>query len=326
MERRVVCLLGSVRRYCDFPTHRAISFTTNVTSHSRKSRCYGRPEWKDTWYEVGRSRRLGWSDWWCKKREAGWANSGTSRTWWAHTKYFKTKYMSLYGFLISRFYRWYPRSRKPVCAGLGESNAGIRPTTFGAMSTIFFHIFSFYSPSILIWQAIDLIWCCHPIRDFQLFSFNYFWSGDVRTSNMRYGRTYHQTQPHIHPVLHTVLIRLCFPLEYFSPECNFLIWLWWRILKIPSQNWMVSYPSSMTQWSSNTQLLILTILPTMQCRPMTDFLMVVRSLIWVDSPMIESAEICAFWSIKERSAGILYVAPLSIWKKKWNFRREGGKS
>jgi hypothetical protein len=37
-----------------------------------------------------------------------------------------------------------------------------------------------------------------------------------------------------------------------------------------------------------------------QCFPITDFLMLVFSSIRVDSPIIESEEIVAFWSIRDR--------------------------
>jgi hypothetical protein len=36
---------------------------------------------------------------------------------------------------------------------------------------------------------------------------------------------------------------------------------------------------------------------------MTDFLIIARSEIWVESPMMVSVDICAFWSISDRFFG-----------------------
>ena len=59
------------------------------------------------------------------------------------------------------------------------------------------------------------------------------------------------------------------------------------------------HPSSMI----DTQSAILTILPMIQWRPTTDLLMVVFSETLVESPMIVSTEIWAFWSMREQFSG-----------------------
>lgn len=64
-----------------------------------------------------------------------------------------------------------------------------------------------------------------------------------------------------------------------------------------------AHPSATTQWSISTQPVILTILPITQCLPITDFLMLVRSSTRVESPIKESEEIVAFWSMRERFLG-----------------------
>jgi hypothetical protein len=53
----------------------------------------------------------------------------------------------------------------------------------------------------------------------------------------------------------------------------------------------------------STHPVIFTIFPMTQCLPMTDFLMLVFSSIRVDSPIIESEDIVAFWSISDLSLG-----------------------
>ena len=63
------------------------------------------------------------------------------------------------------------------------------------------------------------------------------------------------------------------------------------------------HPSPMTQWSSNIQLVILACFPILQWCPIVDRLIMTRSETWEELPMMESMDIWAFGSIKERSLG-----------------------
>ena len=68
------------------------------------------------------------------------------------------------------------------------------------------------------------------------------------------------------------------------------------------------HPSPTTQWSDSTHPTTRDILPITQCRPITERVIVARSPLFVEFPIIESDEMRDFASIRARLSGSVGIA------------------